>query len=125
MFIVEAVLRSFFELFYVLPGARRALEAAELATKFDPCRAKNWVRMGDAYRGLPAGPVGGWGGCALLCYEQAAQMAPQDAEIATRWAKWKICPGCFWLGDGMWVARWWVWLGVPGLGMPHPVAGLE
>lgn len=57
---------------------RRSLEAAQAATRFDPTRPKFWARMGDAHRAL------GQHACALLCYEQAAKLAPRDEEIQQR-----------------------------------------
>ncbi|EFN54679.1 hypothetical protein CHLNCDRAFT_58174 [Chlorella variabilis] len=57
---------------------KESLEAAQAATRFDPTRPKFWARMGDAHRAL------GQHACALLCYEQAAKLAPRDEEIQQR-----------------------------------------
>lgn len=61
-----------------LGRAEAALEAAHCAARCDPTKAKFWGRMGNAHRAL------GQGACAQLCYEQAAALAPSDAEIRQR-----------------------------------------
>ncbi|PSC70189.1 Serine threonine-phosphatase [Micractinium conductrix] len=62
-----------------------SLAAAHDATQFDPLKPKFWARLGDAHRGL------GQHACALLCYEQAAKLAPKEEEIQRRWATATNC----------------------------------
>ena len=62
---------------------RSSLGAAWEAAQLDPERPKYWARMGDAHSRL------GQAALALLCYQQAAAMAPEDVEIAQGGRGWR------------------------------------